>query len=180
MIWVNEWCEIADRYWNICESNVTRAWDLKKSESRQGPVSPWVLVAQWIERPFGVRDVMDSCRDSDFPGPTLVWHYFHIKMIWPVNVISHDVRTVNLWLANFPFENGDRYKFRCKWLKNPRRLDQSRGMIMIILLGNQQFFVSRTYSMGISDSARLLRWAWVFITEIRYELIYSDARRLET
>lgn len=95
-------------------------------------------------------------------------------------IVACQARTVNLWLANCPFENGDRYKFRCKWLKKIRIFVKSRGMIMIILLGNQRFFVSRTYSMGISDSARLLRWAWVFIPERRYELICTDACRLET
>ena len=36
--------------------------------SEKWPCSPWVLVAQWIERPPGFREVMGSIRvgDSDF------------------------------------------------------------------------------------------------------------------
>ena len=49
------------------------------------PGSPWVLLAQWIERPPGVQKIMDSnpIRISTqifFLGPTLMLHFFHIYL----------------------------------------------------------------------------------------------------
>ena len=47
--------------WAVCRTPVT-------FDSEKWPYSPWVLVAQWIERPPCVREVMGSILvgDSDF------------------------------------------------------------------------------------------------------------------